>query len=587
MEIRTTQNRGSSEACWAPDHPIIDTIHAGIIVIDVQYRILRVNRVAGELLALGPVLVPSDRETCHGRLHGEKGPCADCPLVTAGNPSTFQKALNIGNATDRGCFFKEFIHPWGEGTIITLHDVSREIWALRKTDLARKELQAKNILVERHRRESSAEKALLNRLLDHLPDALVLVDGQYRIQRKNSAAEVILPEGRADTCFGLFGLDTPCDLCPAKEGFLGIHGRKTNHPVEGQYFTEIIMESHETDGGLLLFRNTTRQIQLIEKIREQQETITRKNDILSGLVKLGTIMQKETDPQIVVSFFLDMFLPVCEASAAAVMIRDIRPGSLWFTIQKGFREEQITQLTRLCFSSRSDQRDTESILQTPAGDQPVRQLHITGGDGRRVGTAFLENPIEDEDENLISLYFEPLGAYLENRILTRQLEERANTDPLTGLFNRGYFEAALAEEEKKHAEFDIPYAVVVADVNGLKRTNDAYGHCAGDTLIMTVARHLASSIRETDCVARTGGDEFILLLANTADEGAHLMVARLENSVFRDVKFEAKADVWLPVTVSFGACGVDEVAPERMLQEADRRMYEAKESYYQHHQRYR
>jgi diguanylate cyclase (GGDEF)-like protein len=334
-------------------------------------------------------------------------------------------------------------------------------------------------------------------------------------------------------------------------------------------------------------RNTTRQIQLIEKIREQQETITRKNDILSGLVKLGTIMQKETDPQIVVSFFLDMFLPVCNASAAAVMVRDIRPGSLWFTIQKGISEEQLSHLTRLCFSSRDDQRDRESTLKTPAGEQPIRQLPITGGDGRRVGTAFAVNPIEDEDENLVSLYFEPLGAYLENRILTRQLEERANTDPLTGLFNRGYFEAALAEEEKKHAEFDIPYAVVVADVNGLKRTNDAYGHGAGDTLIMTVARHLVSSIRETDCVARTGGDEFILLLANTTDEGAQLMVARLEKSVFRDVQFEAKADEWLPVTVSFGACGVDVVAPERMLQEADRRMYEAKEFYYQHHQRYR
>jgi diguanylate cyclase (GGDEF)-like protein len=298
-------------------------------------------------------------------------------------------------------------------------------------------------------------------------------------------------------------------------------------------------------------------------------------------------MQKETDPKVVVSFFLDMFLSVCNAGAVAVMVRDIRPGSLWFTVQRGFSDEQITRLIRLSFSTRGNRLDTESIFNGASDGQTIRQQPITGGDGRRVGMALLVDPAEEEDENLFSLYFEPLGAYLENRILTRQLEDRANTDPLTGLFNRGYFEMVLAEEEKKHTEFGLPYAVVVADVNGLKQTNDEYGHGAGDILIVTVAKHLAAATRETDCVARTGGDEFILLLTNTTDEGAQQMLTRLENSVFRNIEFEAMAGVRLPATVSFGACGVDAAAPDRVLREADRRMYEAKESFYKHHQRYR
>jgi diguanylate cyclase (GGDEF)-like protein len=260
---------------------------------------------------------------------------------------------------------------------------------------------------------------------------------------------------------------------------------------------------------------------------------------------------------------------------------------LWFTVNRGFPEDQMNRLIRLSFSTRDGNLDAESLLQGSPGGRTIRQRNILGSDGRRVGTAFLVNPAEGEDEDLESLYFEPLGAYLDNRILTRRLEERANTDPLTGLFNRGYLEAALAEEEKKRHEFDIPYAIVVADVNGLKRANDAYGHGAGDTLIVTVAKHLAAASRETDFVARTGGDEFLLLLTNTTDDGAQDMVSRLENSVFSGVEFDAGGGVRLPVTVSFGACGVDAVAPDQMFHEADRRMYEAKESYYKQHRRYR
>jgi diguanylate cyclase (GGDEF)-like protein len=121
----------------------------------------------------------------------------------------------------------------------------------------------------------------------------------------------------------------------------------------------------------------------------------------------------------------------------------------------------------------------------------------------------------------------------------------------------------------------------------LKQANDLHGHEAGDQLIQTVARKLKSAIREVDCVARTGGDEFVLLLTNTTHDTAQEVVQRFVRTLFKEVTIDVGKGKQFPVTVSFGASGVDVVAPEDLLKDADRRMYESKQSYYESHKRYR
>lgn len=590
MAISGFSDNGPPDGCIKADENSLQAfeyVHTGIVLVDSGFRILKVNLAARQLLGTLLSEVASG-VTCHMLLQQQAGPCAECPIASRQLLVSAHRSLSIKNrgaGSDR--FLKEHFCAWGENYIITLNDVTREILTLRKTDFARKELQAKNILVERHRREASEEKKRLNSLLDLLPEALVLVNGAYRIDRKNRAADENLPTANASTCFGLFGRDEPCEGCPARDGFQNVNGKKTNHLVAGQYFTEEIIKSPDDDGGLLLFRNTTRQIQLIEKIREQQETITLKNDILSSLVSFQAMTQTESDPKNVTDFFLDMFIPVCNASAVSIIITDIRPGSLWFTAQSGFSESQMSMLTRAILSTRDGDALSGSFRNEDGSTKDFRQIDILGGDGRRVGLAFIVNMANKEDEDLIQLFFEPMGAYIHNRLLMRQLEERANTDPLTGLYNRGYLDVILMEEKKKHEEYDIPFAVVAADVNRLKQANDEYGHEAGDQLILTVARKLKSAIREMDCVARTGGDEFVVLLANTTHAAAQQVVTRFVGTLFKEVAIDVGDGKQFPVTVSFGASGVDVVAPEELLNDADRRMYESKQAYYGKHKRYR
>lgn len=567
-------------------HQTYDAIQTPVIVTDQNFRIRVINRAAREQLGLTSAsLFPG--MACYDLLQRRESPCRDCPIESRQSLSSARRSMSIQKQTGEDVFVWEHFSAWGGDIVLTLCDVTREIRMLRKTELARKELQAKKILLERHRQKASAGKEQLDRLLDHLPDALVVTDGDFCIGRKNKAAVDMLPEGGATTCFGLFGNDQPCEACPAREGFDAGDGQKTNHYVSGQYFTEDIIKSPHGDGGLLLFRNTTRQIHLIEKIREQQETITRKNDILSSLVRFETMMEKEKSPQVVAKTLLDIFLPIYNAAAASVVFHDIRPGSLWFTAQKGFSEEQMTVITRACLSVRSGGLEDNTDLKNDMSGRDLRRIDIMGGDGKRVGFAFLADPCNGDNDDLIPLFFEPVGAYIHNRLLMRQLEERANTDPMTGLYNRSYLDAVLEEEKKKFETYDIPHAVVVADVNRLKQANDQYGHDAGDRLILTVAERLSSALRETDCVARTGGDEFVLVLANVTQAAAERVVARLTGSVFKDVTMDTGHGDTFPVTVSFGAAGTDRVGVDDLLKEADRRMYEAKACYYQTHTRYR
>lgn len=98
-------------------------------------------------------------------------------------------------------------------------------------------------------------------------------------------------------------------------------------------------------------------------------------------------------------------------------------------------------------------------------------------------------------------------------------------DQLTGLHNRRYYEEQLAVMD---CEEHLPLSLVLADVNGLKLTNDAFGHYAGDHLLIEVAKQLATLKREGDVLARIGGDEFVFVLPNTTGEDAEALVSTVQ-----------------------------------------------------------
>jgi len=154
------------------------------------------------------------------------------------------------------------------------------------------------------------------------------------------------------------------------------------------------------------------------------------------------------------------------------------------------------------------------------------------------------------------------------------------TDPLTGCLNRRAFEMRLKREWRQAKRRDAPLAVLAIDLDNFKPINDTHGHAVGDQVLQDLAQIMRNTARETDHIARIGGDEFVILLPDTPWQGAMTFAERLRRNV-DDHGFRGAEDAELRVTVSIGialARGADDVTPEYLLEEADRSLYRAKEA---------
>ncbi len=156
------------------------------------------------------------------------------------------------------------------------------------------------------------------------------------------------------------------------------------------------------------------------------------------------------------------------------------------------------------------------------------------------------------------------------------LAEVAISDPLTGLHNRRAFQARLAEEVERANRTGDPFALLLLDLDCFKALNDTFGHPAGDAVLRAVTAVLRQELRAVDLPARIGGEEFAVLLPQTAGQGALDAAERLRAAVAaQPIAHQGAA---LPVTASVGvACYPDHAAGDQALvQAADRALYAAK-----------
>jgi diguanylate cyclase (GGDEF)-like protein len=149
------------------------------------------------------------------------------------------------------------------------------------------------------------------------------------------------------------------------------------------------------------------------------------------------------------------------------------------------------------------------------------------------------------------------------------LRERADTDPLTGLYNRAAFESIVRDRllQRPHG------VVLLVDLDGFKAVNDTHGHKIGDELLTAVAEKIRTSVRNTDVVARLGGDEFVVWL-----EGQIPEPGKIANALISRLVSTAAGVVRAPqVSASIGICRAgDGSTVEQLLHAADQAMYTAK-----------
>lgn len=149
-------------------------------------------------------------------------------------------------------------------------------------------------------------------------------------------------------------------------------------------------------------------------------------------------------------------------------------------------------------------------------------------------------------------------------------------DGLTRAFNRRYLMDFVAREISRCRRHARPLSVLLFDVDRFKTINDGFGHAAGDQVLRTVVEVAREGVRREECLARYGGDEFVIVMPETPVNGARIVAERMRGRV------ELHEFAWhgqrLPVTISAGvaALGPDVIAPEDLIAAADARLLEAK-----------
>jgi diguanylate cyclase len=165
--------------------------------------------------------------------------------------------------------------------------------------------------------------------------------------------------------------------------------------------------------------------------------------------------------------------------------------------------------------------------------------------------------------------------------LHEQLKALAATDSLTGLANRRCFLSRLEEEIVRARRTGRSISVVLLDLDGFKEINDTYGHAKGDEALVRVAEHLARGVRAADLVARFGGDEFVLMMPETEVARVEEILSRAEIPAMpRPEPSGSTGGTKMGFSWGAAAYPQDGDSTERLLQVADRRLYEMKRRLY-------
>ena len=158
-----------------------------------------------------------------------------------------------------------------------------------------------------------------------------------------------------------------------------------------------------------------------------------------------------------------------------------------------------------------------------------------------------------------------------------QLRAEAMYDSLTGLLNRAAFFDLFEKEIARAQRYETPLALIMADLDNFKETNDRYGHIAGDVVLVEVARRLRTSMRVSDSVGRYGGEEFVIVAPGCTSNAATLLAERFRLGV--SAKPIILGTESILVTMSFGVAGtVDITKANGLLRAADEALYRAKNS---------
>ncbi len=250
---------------------------------------------------------------------------------------------------------------------------------------------------------------------------------------------------------------------------------------------------------------------------------------------------------------------VAGGAAALVEMRRARPHIV--VAHTSLRGISAAELTHMITSVPDDVPLV--LVGTEVADNARRLSALTAG-----ASDYFQLPGE------LNLLLARTGQLIRFRQRIDQLRAEADRDYLTGLANRRRFRVALGQELERFRRYRVPCALLMVDVDFMKRINDAHGHSAGDVALRHIAHALNETSRDNDTAARLGGEEFALLLANATESSACAAAERLRAAV-SGVEVENVGHITISIGVA--ACPSQATSERALYAACDAALYRAKD----------
>jgi len=398
--------------------------------------------------------------------------------------------------------------------------------------------------------------SLFDKIFETSPDAIIIADVNSRIMKVSRSTSKILGYKEEE----LLG-ENVRNLIYVKD--IAILEKETERRKKGHNGDYEIRFIHK-DGSALwmrvaasgLFDNNGRFLGTLATISDITEKKKLQRDLVGQKKFIETILQKVPEA-----------IAVLDKNHKIIHVNEAFTKLFGYTLDE-IKDQDLDDILERNMKGSTNRKTTLDVL---SGKEILSEGVRYSKDGQAFYTVIKAAPIIIEEELLgaVAIYIDITS----QKEYEAHLENVSFHDPMTGLYNRAFFNKKL--DILSTSTKNLPVAVIMADMDGLKTINDTLGHSTGDRYLNGCAEILKSCSRSSDIVARIGGDEFCILVPNADEKTAQIIINRIEKATHSYNKEQTPP---IPLSISLGFSIAKETAqiPDKVIQEADAMMYRNK-----------